>query len=117
MVQLRRSLYTTIKKTRPMAPNFLPKNTQLNTKFITMDLETVSNLKDNESSILTPYLLCWHDGVKCKNHSYFIDPSLGENSIKDIIYRATCFARIFVLGNIKVIRFTNIILLNSMVIS
>lgn len=63
--------------------------------FITMDIETLSNYKTNKNSILTPargevtllpYLLCWYDGFKDKR--YFIDPSLGDERIRDIIYRA-----------------------------
>jgi len=47
------SLYTTIKKTSPMVPKKSAKNKQLNYKFITMDLETITY-----NNILIPYLLC-----------------------------------------------------------
>jgi hypothetical protein len=51
------SLYTTIKKTKPMVSKILSKNKQLTNKFITMDIETITY-----NNILIPYLLCWYDG-------------------------------------------------------
>jgi hypothetical protein len=48
-----------------MVPKVLNKKNQLNSKFITMDLETL-----NINNTLIPYLLCWYDG-KIKK-SYFI---------------------------------------------
>ena len=59
----------------------------LKNSFFTMDLETVATDIGNGST-LNPYLLCWYDGLKDKSYSYFIDPSLGDIGIKDIIYRA-----------------------------
>ena len=59
------SLFTSIKKSKPMAPKVLKKNNKLNSKFITMDLETL-----NINNILIPYLLCWYNNGK--THSYFI---------------------------------------------
>jgi len=52
------SLYTTIKKTSPMVPKKSSKNNQLDSKFITMDLETITY-----NNTLIPYLLCWYDGA------------------------------------------------------
>ena len=49
-----------------MSPKKLPQKNSLITKFITMDLETITiNTKQY------PYLLCWYDGFK--SHDYFID--------------------------------------------
>ncbi len=59
----------------------------LKKSFITMDLETVAT-DIAKGSTLNPYLLCWYDGERDKSYSYFIDPSLGDVGIKDIIYRA-----------------------------
>lgn len=63
------SLHTTIKKTSPMVPKKLSKNKQLNNKFITMDLETVTY-----NNILIPYLLCWYDG-NIKKHYFITHPA------------------------------------------
>jgi len=68
------SLYTTVKKTRPIEPKKLPKINQLNNKFITMDLETI-----NINNQLIPYLLCWYNGRK--TYSYFITK---PEEIKDL---------------------------------
>jgi len=62
-------LYSIIKKTKPIVKKQIPKNYQLDNKFITMDLETV-----NINNTLIPYLLCWFDG-KIKE-SYFITSPL-----------------------------------------
>ena len=43
----------------------IKKSRNVNNKIITMDLETIT-----ESNVMSPYLLCWHDGSKSK--SYFI---------------------------------------------
>jgi len=69
------SLHTTIKKTKPIVPKKL-KELKLNTRFITMDLETVSI---NNAHV--PYLLCWFDGKN--NKSYFLTPR-SANEIKDL---------------------------------
>lgn len=55
--------------------------------FITMDIETIG-INKGKGSLLTPYLLCWYDGAREQSHSYFIDPSLGEIAIRNIIYSA-----------------------------
>jgi hypothetical protein len=69
------SLYTTIKKTKPMVSKILSKNKQLTNKFITMDIETIIY-----NNILIPYLLCWYDG-EIKKHYYITHPSEIESYI------------------------------------
>jgi hypothetical protein len=71
------SLYTTIKKTRPIIKKQIIED-QLNNRFITMDLETITVNKK-----LIPYLLCWYDGAKAIKKSYFLVPL---NEIKDLNY-------------------------------
>lgn len=66
-------LYTTVKKTRPMVKKQLVEK-QLNSKFITMDLETIT-----VNNKLIPYLLCWYDGKVKK--SYFLTK---PEEIKDL---------------------------------
>jgi len=48
-----------------MVPKKPSKNTQLNNKFITMDLECIQI-----NNTLIPYLLCWYNGKK--SYSYFL---------------------------------------------
>ena len=78
------TLYTIIKKTRAMLPKKIGKNNNLNHKFITMDLETVSI-----NNILVPYLLCWYNGKKA--YSYFLLP---PNEFQDLskLTSEGCFA-------------------------
>jgi DNA polymerase type B, organellar and viral len=71
------SLYTTIKKTRPIIKKQIIED-QLNNRFITMDLETIT-----VNNKLIPYLLCWYDGAKAVKKSYFLVPL---NEIKDLNY-------------------------------
>jgi len=76
-----------LKTTKPIKKKRI--SSGLKENFITMDLETISKIDPSRAgSTLIPYLLCWYDGKRDKTHSYFIDPSLGDTSIKDIIYRA-----------------------------
>jgi hypothetical protein len=78
------ALYKIEKKTRGITKKILPKNNQLNNKFITMDLETI--LINN---VHVPYLLCWYDGIE--TYSYFINNfkvSQLEDNILDMVTRA-----------------------------
>jgi len=52
-----------------MVPKAFSKNSRLNTKFITMDLETITY-----NNTLIPYLLCWYDG-KIKKHYFITSPA------------------------------------------
>lgn len=79
-----------LKVTRPIKTKRI--SSALSENFITMDIETIIK-NGNGGAIrlgftLTPYLLCWYDGGREQSHSYFIDPSLGEASVKNMIYRA-----------------------------
>ena len=57
-----------------------------------MDLETynrsIGSTYLGNGKTLIPYLLCWYDGGREQSNSYFIDPSLGDRAIKNIIYQA-----------------------------
>jgi hypothetical protein len=77
-------LYKIQKKTSPIKKKDLAKNNSLDTKIITMDLETIVI-----NNIHIPYLLSWYDGTI--NKSYFIsslDTSLLENNILNMIKEA-----------------------------
>jgi len=50
-------------------------DSNINTKIITMDLETLTKTVDGKSYHI-PYLLCWSDGVN--NHSYFVSDYKGD---------------------------------------
>lgn len=66
-----------------MVPKKIGKNNNLNHKFITMDLETVSI-----HNILVPYLLCWYNGKK--TYSYFLLPPKEFQDLTKLINRG-CF--------------------------
>ena len=76
-------LYKLIKKTKGISKKKLPKNNNIETKFITMDLETI--LIDNKH---IPYLLSWYDGRITR--SYFIKDIQDnlENNILEMIKKA-----------------------------
>jgi hypothetical protein len=70
-----------LKRSKPITKKGL--SSDLNEKFITMDLETIG-ISNTKGETLTPYLLCWYDGKRDKAHSYFIE----NGNIKNIIYSA-----------------------------
>ena len=71
-----------LKLTKPISkkktsPNF-------NEKFISMDIETISTERDVNSSVLSPYLLCWYDGKRDEKHSYLINKNM-QITIQDVM--------------------------------
>jgi hypothetical protein len=46
-------------------------SSDLNESILTMDLETVSIVKE-KGETLVPYLISWYDGKRDKSYSYFI---------------------------------------------
>jgi hypothetical protein len=49
-----------------------------------MDLETIG-VSNGKGEVLSPYLLCWYDGKRDKNYSYFINDNI---NLKGMIYSA-----------------------------
>jgi len=72
-----------LKVTRPISkkkPSSHPNNL-----FITMDIETISQVVNNNNSILIPYLICWYDGKRDIKHSYLIENGNIKNTISNIM--------------------------------
>ena len=50
-----------------------------------MDIETISQVVNNNNSILIPYLICWYDGKRDIKHSYLIENGNIKNTIYNIM--------------------------------
>src|SRR6266542_1269295 len=80
MVQL---LEKMVKVTRPISKK--KTSSYFNNLFITMDIETRSQVVNNNNSILIPYLICWYDGKRDIKHSYLIENGNIKNTISSIM--------------------------------
>jgi len=72
-----------LKVTRPISKKKISPNP--NNLFITMDIETISQIVNNNNSILIPYLICWYDGKRDIKHSYLIENGNIKNTIYNIM--------------------------------